>query len=601
VLLSFSHLLQSDSDVRSIQSLEDDGFGGCEIMFPEREPLDRQTKNLIDEVSGTTNLGLTAHLPYKNINIASEYQYVRESSSELLIKVIDDISDYVDIVTLHTGYASFGTGSLERAMENNILGLTRICDHAGQHDILVGAENATNDRHMIGKTFQEMETLIRGVGRGNLGITFDIGHAHITGNIDDYLDKHELIVQVHAHDNFGYMDEHLPIGEGKISWGPVYERIKEWECPVVLENATVADGRKSLGFLQGLTSESGTYSRLNRIIRAIRAAKDAKELLHVNNDMIDLSEEALRLGGTGSLVNHIVSACRDAMACRMAEIVLAQLEAERQLPHFRFALLATGSFGRSEMAVESDQDTLLVLDDSVDEGGREYFKSFSESLVNGLAAAGFDRCRGNMMASNPKWRGTTAELVSHLDDKYERSVIMDTRYVFGDRPLAHRFLKMLHHRLRTDPYYAIEMAIPAINADVGLEGDSFRIEYRGDEEDGFNIKKYGFRIFSASIKALAVKHAISRTNVADRLWKLRDLGVIDADQFKRFMFAYNQLTRVMMLGYVQNIRRGVVNSEYVQPYSLSKKDQDDLKEALLIVRELQSVVSSEFAIAKTML
>jgi CBS domain-containing protein len=63
----------------------------------------------------------------------------------------------------------------------------------------------------------------------------------------------------------------------------------------------------------------------------------------------------------------------------------------------------------------------------------------------------FDRCRGNMMASNPKWRGTTAELVSHLDDKYERSVIVDTRYVFGDRPLSHRFLKTLHHRLRTDP------------------------------------------------------------------------------------------------------------------------------------------------------
>ncbi len=51
MLLSFSHLLQSDSDVRSIQSLEDDGFGGCEIMFPERERLDQQTKNLIDEVS----------------------------------------------------------------------------------------------------------------------------------------------------------------------------------------------------------------------------------------------------------------------------------------------------------------------------------------------------------------------------------------------------------------------------------------------------------------------------------------------------------------------------------------------------------------------
>ena len=101
--LSFSHKLQSESDVRSIQSLEDGGFGCCEIMFPEREPLDEQTLNLIDEVSGTTNLYLTSHLPYKNVNIASVYQYVRESSTDLLLKIIDDVSDYVDMVTLHTG------------------------------------------------------------------------------------------------------------------------------------------------------------------------------------------------------------------------------------------------------------------------------------------------------------------------------------------------------------------------------------------------------------------------------------------------------------------------------------------------------------------
>jgi sugar phosphate isomerase/epimerase len=601
VLLSYSHKLQSDNDVRSIQSLEDSGFGCCEILFPEREPLDRQTKNLIDEVSDTTNLRLTAHLPFKNINIASEYQYVQESSTELLTRVIDDISDYVDLVTLHTGYASFGTGSLERAVENNILSLTRICDHADQYEILVGAENATNERNMVGKTFREMEQLIRGVGRGNLGITLDIGHANITGNIEDYLDQRELIVEVHAHDNFGYMDEHLAIGEGKISWGPVYDKIKDWECPLVFEQATLADGLKSMKFLQGLTSESGTYSRLTRIIRAIRTANSSKELLHLNSDMIDLSEDALNQGGTGSMVNHIVSSCRDAMACRMAELVLAQLEGQKRLPRFRFALLATGSFGRSEMSVESDQDTILVIDDPVDDAGRAFFQDFSLAFVGGLASSGFDRCRGNMMASNPKWRGTIAELISHLNDKYERSVIMDTRYVFGDRPLAHRFLKILHHRLRTDPYYAIEMAIPAINADVGLEGDSFKIEYLGYEEDVFNIKEHGFRIFSASIKALSVKHAISRTNVVDRLWKLRDLGVIDVTEFKRFMFAYDQLTRVMMLGYVQNIRRGIVTNEYVQPYALSKKDQDDLKEALRAVRELQGVVSSQFAIAKTML
>ena len=128
------------------------------------------------------------------------------------------------MVTLHTGYASFGSGSLDQAIENNILSLARICDHAGQYDILVGAENAMNERHLVGKTFREMEALMRGVDRGNLGITFDIGHANITGNIEDYLDKKEYIIEVHAHDNFGYSDEHLAFGEGKINWGAIYDK-----------------------------------------------------------------------------------------------------------------------------------------------------------------------------------------------------------------------------------------------------------------------------------------------------------------------------------------------------------------------------------------
>lgn len=600
--LSFSHKLLSDSDIRSIQGMEDNGFSCCEIFFGDRESLGEQTLNLIDEVSGTTNLTLTAHLPYKNINIASVYQYVRDSSTELLMKIIDDVSDYIEIVTLHTGYASPSvSGSMERAIENNILSLAKICDRADQHDIVVGVENAMNERYLVGKTLSEMEQLIHGVDRGNLGLTLDLGHAHITGNIDDYLDMKDYLVEVHAHDNFGYTDEHLPVGEGKINWGSIYDRIKDLECPFVLEHKTFEDGLKSIKYLQGLSSESGTYFRLNQLIRAIRSAKSARELLSVNNDMIDLSESALRLGGTGSTINHIVSSCRDAMACRMSELVLGEMEQSLGQPRHRFALVATGSFGRAEMSVESDQDTVLVLDDPVDSNDREYFKVFSVNLVSRLASAGFDRCKGNMMASNPKWRGTISELISHLDNTYERSVIMDARYIYGDRPLANRFLKTLHYKLHTDPWYAIDLAVSAINAEVGLEGDSLKIEYFGDAEDAFNIKKYGFRIFSASIKALSARHGIMRTNVADRLWKLHDLKVIDKDAFKRFMFAYDQLARVMMLGYVHNIKRGVVSNEYVQPYLLSKKDREGLKEALRIVKELQGVCSSEFAISKSML
>lgn len=596
--LSFSHKLLSESDVRSIQTMEDLGFSCCEIFFMDRESLAPETLSMVDEVSATTNLYLTAHLPYKNVNIASIYQYARDSSTDLMVNIIDSISDYVEIVTLHTGYAppSFGA-SFEKAMEYNILSLTKICDRAGQYEIMVGIENAMNERHLIGKTASEMDRLIDGVGRGNLGLTLDIGHANLTGNLEEYLQRKEYIISVHAHDNFGFSDEHLPLGEGKIDWSHVYDRLKDLDCPITLEHRTLEEGVQSLRYLQGILSEDSPYYRLNRLIAAIRSAKDARELLSVDSEMVELSESALQGGGTGSLVNHIVSSCREAMACQVSELVLEKMGP----PKHKFALLAVGSFGRAEMSVESDQDTILVFEDNIDEAGREYFKTFSSSLVSSLASAGFPRCRGNMMASNPKWRGTTTELMSKLDNTYERSVIMDARYIFGSRPLASRFLKTLHHRLHTDPMYAQELAISAINAEVGLEGDSLKVEYFADAEDAFNIKKYGFRIFTEAVKALSVKHGITRTNIADRLWKLQDLGVIDRRSYKRYMFAYDQLTRVMMLGYVFNIKRGVVSNEFVQPYLLSQKDREGLKEALRIVKEMQKLCSAEFAIAKSML
>jgi sugar phosphate isomerase/epimerase len=602
VELSFSHRIQSDSDVRSIQSLEDNGFSCCELFFAEREPVDKQTLTLIDEVSRTTNLKLTAHLPFKNVNIASVYQYVRDSSVELLMDMVDGMSDYVELVTLHTGYASPSvTGSIDKAIESNVLSLTRICDRAREHDIMVGVENAMNDKYMVGRNFAEMERIIKGVNRGNLGMTFDIGHANLTGNITDYLDKKEYIVEVHAHDNFGYTDEHLGLGYGKINWGFVYEHVKDLDCPFVFEHKTLQEGFESIKYWQSLSSESSAYYKLNKLIGDIRNEKTARHMLPINNEMIRLCEEVLSSGGTGSNINHIVSSCREAMTFKVAEFVLEEMKYSMGPPKHKFALLAIGSFGREEMSVESDQDTVLILDDTVDEAGQLYFKMFSESLVSRLASAGFPRCRGNMMASNPKWRGTIQALLPRLDNTYERSVIMDARFIFGDRPLSNRFLKTLHQMLQSDPTYGTELAIAAIKADVGLEGDSLRLENFGDSEDAFNIKKYGFRIFSQAIKALAVKHRITRTNIADRLWKMHDLGVIDRSSIDRYMFAYDQLSRVMMLGYVHNIKRGLVSNEYVFPYLLSKRDREGLKESLRIVKEIQTLCSNEFAIARTML
>ena len=101
--------------------------------------------------------------------------------------------------------------------------------------------------------------------------------------------------------------------------------------------------------------------------------------------------------------------------------------------------------------------------------------------------------------------------------------------------------------------------------------------------------------YSASRSRRYLSNIIStRTNIAERLWKLHDLGIIDREAINRYMFAYDQLTRVMMLGFVQNIKRGIVSNDYIQPYLLSKRDLKGLKEALRIAKEVQSLCARQF-------
>jgi len=65
----------------------------------------------------------------------------------------------------------------------------------------------------------------------NLGMNLDIAHAFIKGgmkNIENYVKLlGNKIEHMHMHDNHGELDEHLPIGKGKIDWEQVVRLLKK--------------------------------------------------------------------------------------------------------------------------------------------------------------------------------------------------------------------------------------------------------------------------------------------------------------------------------------------------------------------------------------
>jgi sugar phosphate isomerase/epimerase len=71
-----------------------------------------------------------------------------------------------------------------------------------------------------------------------IGVCLDLGHAHMTVGVPEAIATlGDRIVQVHAHDNHGMMDEHLWPGDGSIDWPATAAILNALAAPpaVVLE------------------------------------------------------------------------------------------------------------------------------------------------------------------------------------------------------------------------------------------------------------------------------------------------------------------------------------------------------------------------------
>ena len=83
------------------------------------------------------------------------------------------------------------------------------------------------------------------------GLTFDVGHNHCKGGVDEpvILDRAERLHHIHLHDALGQKD-HRALGTGELDKDKYMALAKARECSVVLETKTVAGLRQSVQWLR---------------------------------------------------------------------------------------------------------------------------------------------------------------------------------------------------------------------------------------------------------------------------------------------------------------------------------------------------------------
>lgn len=251
--VSFSSLALVNNPFDWAYDLEDAGFSGWEVVSEGKQQLNDGTLSEIRNIIETTNLVLTLHLPFSDLNLGSLNHPIWKESIRQMTRCLERASDFVELAVVHPGHLSpLGMQLPDMAWQQNLEGLRAICDFADDFGIKIGVENMVNMQHIFGKQPREILGMIESLERENAGLTLDMGHANTNGMVSEFLEDLSKVVHVHLHDNKGKSDEHLELGKGNINWKEVIPRLRGYKGRFVTEARTVEEGRASLEYLKGI-------------------------------------------------------------------------------------------------------------------------------------------------------------------------------------------------------------------------------------------------------------------------------------------------------------------------------------------------------------
>ncbi|GAB4255807.1 sugar phosphate isomerase/epimerase family protein [Deferrisoma sp.] len=185
-------------------------------------------------------LGLVCHLP-TFVSTADLTERLRRASVEETVEALRVARDLgAEKVVLHPGVATgLGPRVPEEAARAGWRSLGEIGAEAQRLGISLCVENLFPRSHTLAgaRDFEELFSRFPG-----LGVTLDVGHAHL-GSLGG--ERFEELARacgprlrhLHASDNFGRHDDHLPIGAGAIDFGRVALILREvgYDDTVTLE------------------------------------------------------------------------------------------------------------------------------------------------------------------------------------------------------------------------------------------------------------------------------------------------------------------------------------------------------------------------------
>ncbi|HUX96836.1 MAG TPA: cache domain-containing protein [Bacteroidales bacterium] len=312
------------------------------------------------------------------------------------------------------------------------------------------------------------------------------------------------------------------------------------------------------GKLAGIITEREILKNIfmsdSNILNMANQAASVSELKNIA-DMARNMSISMILGKIDPLtISSFISTTADIICTRVIELSISDLGP----PPARFAFIQTGSAGRKEQTLVTDQDNGIIFEDCGEaklSEAQKYFPKLGRRINELLTITGYNLCKGNNMAGNVKWSQPLSVWKEYFSgwiripeptSLLDISIFFDFRHCFGDDGLTRELRSYVNHNLVTNDiyFYHYTSALKQYQPSPVREGTR-----------AADIKRILMPL-NGLIRMYSLKYGIDTYSTSSRILALHENGYLDAVILREMFRSLKYLSSIRLSHQADCLNKG---------------------------------------------
>lgn len=296
---------------------------------------------------------------------------------------------------------------------------------------------------------------------------------------------------------------------------------------------------------------------------------------------------------------HMIGSAMSSIGRAFIQRLVDLAQEELGPPPVPYCFMVMGSMARDEQLIVTDQDNALILDDRYDPIEHDdYFQRLAAFVSDGLAACGYHYCKGDIMATNPRWRQPLAVWKGYFTEWIERpnpqallhsSIFFDLEAVTGQAEFVVELRELIASKASGNARFLAMMARNSLNRTPPLGFfRTFVMEKDGRQKNIINIKGRGTAPLTDLIRVHALACGSTAQNSFDRLDDIAKTRLMPPESLQKLRYALESLSLSRIRHQALDIKEGREPNNNIEPENVSAAERHGLKDAFQVLSNAQN-------------